>query len=168
MADRGIKKARFLEKNLPDIISNLEGYLVRYRIISEDRNRTSHWSPVYLVKPGYEFVVGQTSLGKSSDHVNIIWDPVTIQKDGNFIRVANEYDIWLRWDKNEPEGGDWVYGERIISNSSTFIIPETYYVGGEDQLSKPNRLTVEIFLKGSPITREANFLKVYTIGPETV
>ena len=168
MADRGIKKAKFLEKDLPDIISNLEGYLVRYRIVSEDRNRLSHWSPIFLVQPGYDFIAGNTSLGKSADHVNIIWDAVSIEKDGNLIRKAKEYDIWLRWDKGEPAGGDWIYGERVESNSALFIIPSTYYINGIDQGSKPNNLTIEIFLKGNPITRDAAFLKVYTIGPTTV
>lgn len=168
MADRGIKKARVPENTLPDIISNLEGYLVRYRIVSEDRNRLSHWSPIFLVQPEYTFVSGQTSLGKSSDHVNIIWDPVRVEKSGNYIKTAKEYDVWLRWDKGEPGGGDWIYGERIESNSAVFIIPQTYYIDGTDQASKPNRLTIEIFLKGRPITRDADFLKVYTIGPEAV
>jgi hypothetical protein len=26
------------------------GYYTRYRVISEDRNRFSHWSPVYFVE----------------------------------------------------------------------------------------------------------------------
>lgn len=166
MSDRGIKKAKILQADLPDIISNLEGYLVRYRIVSEDRNRSSHWSPIFLIKPEYTFVSGQTSIAKSSDHVNLIWDPVIIEKNNNFIKKAKEYDLWLRWDKGDS--GDWVYEERIEGTSASIIIPETYFINGVDQLSKPNTLTVEIFLKGSPITRDAVFLKVYTIGPEVV
>lgn len=166
MADSGIKKAKVLETNLPDIVSTVEGYLVRYRIVSEDRNRTSHWSPIVLVQPQYTYVPGTTSITKAADHVVLIWDPVTIEKDGNYIRKAHEYDIWLRWDKGD--NGDWIYGERIDSNTATFIIPSTYFINGVDQLDKPNQLTVEIFLKGRPITRDASFLKVYTIGPETV
>lgn len=166
MADSGIKKAKVLQDNLPDIVSSLEGYLVRYRVVSEDRNRTSHWSPTFLVQPEYTFVSGATSLSKAADHVNVIWDPVSIEKDNLFIRKAREYDIWLRWDKGD--NGDWQYGDRVEGNSSIFIIPSTYYVGGVDQLDKPNQLTIEIFLKGRPISRDFSFLKVYTIGPEAV
>lgn len=166
MSDTGIKKAKVLEGSLPDIVSTVEGYLIRYRVVSEDKNRTSHWSPIILIQPGYDYISGTTSITKAADHVVLIWDPVSIEKDGNYIRKAHEYDIWLQWDKSD--GGDWVYGERIDSNTATFIIPDTYFINGVDQLSKPNNLTVEIFLKGQPITRDATFLKVYTIGPETV
>lgn len=166
MADTGIRKAIFRQEDLPDINVELEGYLVRYRIISDDRNRTSHWSPLFLVKPGYTYVSGSTSIGKSADHVNLIWDPVQVYKEDNFIRNAVEYDIWLRWDKED--GGDWTYAERVEGTSSIFIIPNTYYINGVDQGTKPNSLTAEIFLKGTPITRDKDLLKVYTIGPETV
>lgn len=166
MADAGIKKAKVLESSLPDIVSTLEGHLIRYRIVSEDKNRTSHWSPIILIQPEYDYVSGTTSLGKSADHVNVIWDPVVIEKNGNYIRNAKDYDVWLKWDKGD--NGDWVYGERISGNSGIFIIPATYFVNKVDQGSKPNQLTVEIFLKGSPISRDSEFLKVYTIGPEAV
>jgi hypothetical protein len=166
MVDRGIKKAKVLERNLPDIIPTLQGYLVRYRIVSEDRNRLSHWSPIFLVQPEYTFVSGNTSLGKSLNHVDIVWDSVIIEKDGAYIRKARDYDVWLRWDKGD--GGDWIYAERVQQNSATFIIPNTYFIEGIDQSIKPDVLTVELFLKGRPITRGLDFLKVYTIGPEAV
>lgn len=166
MADPGIKKAVFAQEDLPDINVFLEGYLVRYRIASEDRNRSSHWSPLFLVKPDYTYVSGETSIGKSADHINLIWDPVQVYKNDNLIRNALEYDIWLRWDKGD--GGDWVYATRVEGTSSIFIIPSTYFINGVDQQLKPNTLTAEIFLKGRPITREKDLLKAYTVGPETV
>lgn len=166
MADQGIKKSSVEQVALPPISVAAEGYFVRYRVISEDRNRTSHWSPIFLLQPNYTYVSGSTDLSKVSNHVNIIWDPVRIFKDSNFIRTALEYDIWLRWDKND--GGDWAYADRVEGNSSTFIIPATYFINGVDQNSKPNTLTIEIYLKGQPITRDSAFLRVYSIGPETV
>jgi len=56
MADSGIKKYRQEYADLPPISSETEGYSIRYRIISEDRNRVSHWSPVYLIIPDYTYV----------------------------------------------------------------------------------------------------------------
>lgn len=166
MATPGIKKAVFRQEDLPEINVELEGYLVRYRIVSEDRNRTSHWSPLFLVKPGYSYVTGSTSIGKSADHVNLIWDPVQIYKNENLINLVPEYDIWLRWDRED--GGEWSYKERITSTSSVFIIPSTYFIEGVDQQLKPNKLTAEIFLKGTPVTRDKDLLKMYTVGPTTV
>lgn len=49
MADNGIKKATIKKEDLPPIDGNINGYVVRYRIITEDRNRSSHWSPRYTV-----------------------------------------------------------------------------------------------------------------------
>jgi hypothetical protein len=49
MADIGIKKAVVLSDNLPESPTLPEEYLVRYRIVSEDRNRRSHWSPIYYL-----------------------------------------------------------------------------------------------------------------------
>jgi hypothetical protein len=42
------KKVTVEKKDLPPLSSNGE-YLIRYRIISEDKNRTSHWSPIYTL-----------------------------------------------------------------------------------------------------------------------
>lgn len=166
MADSGIKKIIYRQEDLPAINVNLEGYLVRYRIISDDRNRTSHWSPLFLVKPEYDYVSGSTSIIKTSESVTLIWDQVQIYKDNNLIQNAIEYDIWVRWDKTD--GGDWSYATRVEATSTNFIIPNTYFINGVDQQARPNNLTVEIFLKGLPLTREKDLLKVYTIGPETV
>jgi hypothetical protein len=61
MADIGIKKATVLAANLPKLenppantvqeMIEQGQYLVRYRVVSEDRNRRSHWSRIYYVNP---------------------------------------------------------------------------------------------------------------------
>ena len=43
-----VKKVTILKKELSALTPNGE-YLLRYRIISEDKNRTSHWSPIYTL-----------------------------------------------------------------------------------------------------------------------
>jgi hypothetical protein len=43
-----VKKVTIAKKDLPPLTPNGE-YLIRYRIISEDKNRTSHWSPIYTL-----------------------------------------------------------------------------------------------------------------------
>jgi hypothetical protein len=49
MADAGIKKVIIKKSSLPPLDHNKIGYVFRYRIISEDKNRTSQWSPINLV-----------------------------------------------------------------------------------------------------------------------
>jgi hypothetical protein len=50
MPNSGPRKATIDKSNLPPVIklgTDSYGYLTRYRIISEDRNRFSHWSPIF-------------------------------------------------------------------------------------------------------------------------
>jgi hypothetical protein len=51
VADPGIKKAIVLSENLPNTLQPANKYVLRYRIVSEDRNRRSHWSPLYYIGP---------------------------------------------------------------------------------------------------------------------
>jgi hypothetical protein len=147
-----VKKASILQKDLPEINTQTEGYSLRYRIISEDRNRFSHWSPIYNVAADYTIVPsGNLIVEKNASHVVAIWNPANILKDNNFIKKATQYDVWVRWHKSDE--GDWSLLERTGSTSLTIIPPETYTIDGEDQESPPNRLDVEVYLIGSPPTR---------------
>lgn len=172
MADSGIKKTRILQSTLPAIDSTAEGFVLRYRIVSQDKNRLSHWSQIQVVKPEYTFEVGDIHTSKSGNVATIVWDAVKINKvvdvdTTNFIKVETDYDVWIRWDKQDS--GDWIYKQRISGTSVSFPIPATYYKNGVDQLSAPNRLSIEIYAKGSPIVRGdgtpfatgTKFLKVY-------
>jgi len=43
-----VKKAIITKGQLPPINADSGAYVVRYRIISEDKNRTSQWSPTFV------------------------------------------------------------------------------------------------------------------------
>lgn len=81
MSDPGIKKYRQAYTDLSPINSETEGYLLRYRIISEDRNRVSHWSPVYLLVPDYTYVPGTIEFNSANQVASFTWDPVIILKE---------------------------------------------------------------------------------------
>jgi len=162
-----MKRIVIPKESVPDINSITDSYAVRFRLITEDRNKLSYWSPIFFVSPGFDYVSGEIDIAKVSNHVNIIWDAVRIEKDGNFVDQVREYDIWIRWSKNGPDG-DWIYKERVEGTSASFIIPPTYFFEGVDQENAPNRLTVEIFLKGSPISRTDNSLLVYNPPIQTI
>jgi len=166
MADAGIKKIRVLQKDLPAINADIEGYSFRYRVVSDDRNRSSHWSPIITLNTDYTYTPGSISFNKNGSIAQQAWDAVTISKNGNLIRQAHEYDIWVKWDRND--NGDWLYKQRIDGTSISLPIPSTYTIGGVIQGSEPNRLTTEIYLKGDPISRNSSFLLVYTDGPHTI
>ena len=46
MADQGIKKVTVLKTILSSVDDNNK-FVIRYRVISEDKSRVSHWSPMY-------------------------------------------------------------------------------------------------------------------------
>jgi hypothetical protein len=166
MVDNNIKKIVIPQSDLPPIRVEDQGYVFRYRIISDDKNRRSHWSPIKVVKPEYTFVSGDIYHDKAGEISSIVWTPVIIKKGTKTITQASEYDVWIRWDKND--GGDWIYSSQVNATSLSLITPSTYTINDVDQEELPNRLSVEVYLKGSPITRSSAFLRVYQGGPWTV
>jgi hypothetical protein len=162
-----IKKARVSKEALPSINSITEKYNIRYRIVSEDKNRVSAWSSVYSVDPNYTYVAGKINVSSSSGVIRATWDPVTIKIGANTIRQAKDYDIHIKWSKADGLG-DWAYAERVSSNTASFVVPDTFFINGVDQTSAPNRITIEVYLKGEPITREYTALRVYNPAIHTV
>ena len=49
--DSGIKKVTIPAADLPDLPVGSTKYVVRFRFVSDDKNRTSHWSPSQEVDP---------------------------------------------------------------------------------------------------------------------
>lgn len=117
----GLRKARVLKKNLPPVIKlgdNSFGYLVRHRIISEDRNRFSSWSPVQAV-PAFDLenqpaaVTGEISF--SGDSVTVVWDD-TLDRPS--------YDVFVKFDYGSEEGPFEYHGTSPI-HSYSFLKPST-------------------------------------------
>jgi hypothetical protein len=162
-----IKKAKILKENLPPVSSITGEYSVRYRIISEDKNRVSSWSSVYSVDPNYTYVPGKINISASSGVVNVTWDAVTIKIGTNVIRQAKDYDIFVKWSKSDGVG-DFNYLERIATNSTSLVVPDTFFINGVDQSFTPNRVTIEVYLVGEPVTREYTSLRVYNPAMHTV
>ena len=72
MADAGIKKVIIKKSSLPPIDYNYVGYVFKYRVISEDKNRTSHWSPINIVLDNsIAAVSGAVQI--SSSIVSAVW-----------------------------------------------------------------------------------------------
>jgi hypothetical protein len=77
MADAGIKKVIISKKNLPSIFGTDQKYVVRYRIVSEDRNRTSHWSAQYKLAI-YQVMTYMSSGTLDHGHTLILLQQITI------------------------------------------------------------------------------------------
>jgi hypothetical protein len=135
MADANIKKVVIPKAQLPSLLktpmfdsttsenalpthNTTYGYNVRYRIISEDKNRTSHWSKIYnidgkdqvpVVNLGYSYVkeTVTTSTGTNTA-LRINWEiPITLG--------TNTFDIFVK--KN---GGSYSYYGTSYTN--TYVV----------------------------------------------
>jgi hypothetical protein len=119
MADSGIKKYRQQYSNLPPISAETQGYSVRYRILSEDKNRTSHWSPIYVLVPNYTYVSGTKEFSHNSNISNFTWDPVTVLKSNlssNDITnksLTDNIATLTTSDAHYMNVGDWVTVEGV-------------------------------------------------------
>ena len=166
MADEIIKKVKLSQDNLPTINSITGKYDVRYRVVSEDKNRTSHWSPIININPNYIYVAGNISI-VSSGITTVAWDTVTIKIGTQVIAQAKDYDVWVKLSR-AAGSGDWNYVQRVSGNSISLVHPTTFYIDGVNQALAPNRVTIEIYLKGEPITRDTTNLRVYNPAMHTI
>lgn len=89
----GIKKVTILKSALPPVGDNNEFY-VRYRIVSDDKNRTSHWSQLFeLESLNIQEAVGTVAV--ASDVATTVWED---QQENP------EYDVFVEeTGSEEPE-----------------------------------------------------------------
>jgi hypothetical protein len=90
MADIGIKKVTILKSDIKSISGDEQGYVLRYRVVSEDKNRSSHWSPQYkLSAEAQEPIAYSINVDNPHDTATVVWQ--------NVVGVK-EYDIYIKWD----------------------------------------------------------------------
>lgn len=155
---------------------------IRYRIVSEDQNNRSYWSPIYKIDPNLAFIPGnRTNYGKifgyknsNSSFFQLSWDSVSTWKDdigldagrlfpalaGNlipkpsFIADLQDYDVWIRWsDNGDANKSPWIYKERISTTSLS--VPDVSYKPEEFSVpaTSPKFARAEVYRPGKPIKR---------------
>ncbi len=112
MADQGIKKATVKKADLPPFNGKTKRYSVRYRIVSEDKNRYSQWSPYYSL-PVETTTPIECSVSVTNRVVDMVW-----ANKGDQIIVS--YDIYFKYGTE-----DWKYMETTLTNQYKTIIPES-------------------------------------------
>lgn len=127
MADTNIKKVIIPYDELPSIYGEQFTYNVRYRIISEDRNRQSHWSRIYsisastnndgdpLINPySYNYVkeTVTTSSGTTTG-IRISWQ---ITPGYTVPTTVSTYDIFVSRDS-----GAWEYLDSTTAQTYTVL-----------------------------------------------
>ena len=91
MADANIKKVTIKKSSLPPIDYDTQKYNIRYRIVSEDKNRSSHWSPIYN-SIGSNIVVTSGNISITPSIITVVWE------DQNYSLT---YDVFVKFDSNE-------------------------------------------------------------------
>ena len=153
------------KENFTEMDIYTQRYNVRYRIITDNQNNLSTWSPIFEVDPQVVFQPGTIEfpgvirLEKvGSSYVGLTWDSVSIYKDTqgslSLIGELPSYDMWIRWAGNAGANpSDWIYKERVFSTSVNINIPSSYIDAGGTVRSAPKYMYVEIYRPGRPVLR---------------
>lgn len=161
MADSGIKKATIANNQLPLVRSDDTGlfYDLRYRIISEDKNRVSFWSPVkriyvptttdadlpYTTSP--RISVYSVNVDGGNKAITATWtfpqtagefnpDPEKAELERRFSQITS-FDIFVRWsvDNTGNNWAAWKYETTISTNSFTILKQQTPFVAKRIDIS---------------------------------
>jgi hypothetical protein len=172
-----ISRENFIEVN-----AYTGSVFLRYRLISEDKNRKSYWSPVFEVEPPVYYVQGTLDvpgglLGfKSSGYVTLAWDSVKIYGNEEYNLadwgVLPAYDVWIQFTGNNGvNAGPWLYKERVFSTSLNIIVPPSYNytnASGNIQSATPRQMKIELHRSAKPITRYSPDRIIFLQGPSGV
>lgn len=95
-----IKKVSVPRNILQELDWETGGYLIRYRILAENKNIRSHWSPIYFVPIG-EFSSVEGQIVETVSDTDITKKVITVIWDDLFDRPL--YDVFVSFRGNAPE-----------------------------------------------------------------
>ncbi len=112
--DKNIKKSLLLKKDLPPV-NSLNQHVIKYRIISEDFNRTSAWSSIYYIDaatietiPAIVSKIGVVSSATGA--ISVTWTD---------SKLRPKYDIFVKIDSAS------YYSYHGTAIGSTYTFPNT-------------------------------------------
>lgn len=135
------------KEDLPPISVDDTGYNLRVRLISQDRNRSSFWTPLITIEAPavnpIQYVIKKESIGTKT--LNIIWDDTQNNK---------EYDIYVKWYMSPGDvDAEWVYKGSTLSNNYALIDPDAHsYQVSVQTVTYPKMYTSRYSLFTSPVT----------------
>ena len=107
--DRGIKKIIIPKSKLPGFFGENRQYVLKYRFISEDKNRTSHWSPTYkiIAEDTPSEILNSMIIDTSNRVINLAWQPQT---------NIEEYYIYIKWNN-----AGWQYYSKTTQTNYSIV-----------------------------------------------
>lgn len=115
MSDSITKKVIIKKEDLPAFNGVTQEYSVRYRIVSEDKNRQSHWSPYYSL-PVQSIPNVQCSVVVTNNVVSMVWK----QPEGIEVK---QYDIYFKFGSSPND--QWQYMASTSSTQFSTLIAES-------------------------------------------
>lgn len=114
------KILRIPKNQLPAVDSNND-YSVRFRIISQDKNRISHWSPVFVVESVAPTAVSG-DLSITSSIITAVWG----DEEGRPY-----YDVFVKFDSDpyEYHGTTPVHSYSFLNEASSTVRVAIQIVG---------------------------------------
>lgn len=98
------------------VAKKIENYIIRYRVVSEDRNRISQWSPLYYIpiSKTQSVFTKPISVRVLSDFIIAEWE---FDEDRNSF-----YDVYIAWGATNAEIGNEQYFSTISGSSISIPI----------------------------------------------
>ena len=120
MADANIKKIVIPKNELPSVDLNNLKYNIRYRIVSEDKNRVSYWSNIYSVTAPPVGLIDYTVFARGADHLlTAAWNPKASQG-------LTSFDLYIKWVGVHSESlYSWEFVTNTTINSYSMAYPST-------------------------------------------
>ena len=126
MANANIKKLRISKFSLPQVDHDTEKYNLRYRVISEDRNRTSHWSPIYN-SDGSNVIGTSGALSISQEIITAVWGDENLHP---------AYDVFVSFDGNPFywHGTSVVHSYSFLNEGTTTVQVKVQLVSSKKEI----------------------------------
>jgi hypothetical protein len=118
MADANIKKVTVKKSSLPPIDHDSQKYNIRYRIVSEDKNRNSHWSVVYN-SGQYVADTYTGSVSKTENVITAVWTKQEVVTQES----EDKYDLFISFDN-----GPYEYRGTVSTYSFTFLNQKNFFI----------------------------------------
>jgi hypothetical protein len=135
------------KEDLPPISVDDIGYNLRVRLISQDRNRSSFWTPLVTIEAPavntINYVIKKDSSGTKT--LNLMWEDTQNNR---------EYDVYVKWYMSSGDpNATWTYKGSTFSNNYSLIDPGAHsYQASVQTITYPKIYSSRYSLFTSPVT----------------
>ncbi len=136
-----VKKVVIEKKDFPPLSPDGK-YLLRYRIISEDKNRTSHWSPVYKLDATLliQAVSGDLQISNSSLAISAVWGESQLSSSYDIFVSSGIYNVGtssIDWSNYVYHGSSLTPAYSFLRSSATTDIRVKIQLSGIEKEVNP-------------------------------